>query len=123
MNTPLVIAGIGTLVTAAIHILEGGRAVLAPMKRAPFDRVANRTMEVCWHVISANLVLSGIALPLIATVWESAAVGHFIAAHFISYAVLFIAVAKVSGITGAWLKLPQGTLFIPLAVLTWWGVL
>jgi len=123
MNVPLVIAGVGTLVTATIHIWGGGKAVLAPMKRAPFDPVANRTMEVCWHVISANLVLSGIALLLIATVWESAAVGHFIAAHFISYAVLFIGIAKVSQIPGAWFKLPQWTLFIPLAGLTWWGVL
>ena len=123
MNYWLLSAGIGTALTALLHIFGGGREVLTPMIQAEFDVVAKRTHHVCWHMVTLDLVLSALALILLGAgaIHSSPWLSRFIALHFMGYGLLFVTIALATRVPQGLIRLGQWILFIPLAIVTWMG--
>jgi len=118
--------GIATLLLFAIHMTAGEKQCARPMLAADYDATARWTMYVCWHAVSAQLLLGGAAL-----IWAGlgapgtvgpALVGAISTLHLV-YAVLFLGLAKLSKIERGWLQLGQWMAFLPLGVVGWWVVL
>lgn len=117
MSQPAIFAmGILTTVGLFAHIFGGGKEIAGPMLRADFDLVARRVLWVCWHAITAELLL-GAAVLLYAgsvapTATTQALVGAVAVVHLIE-ATLFVAVGVHSrkDMDRPFLKMPQWILF------------
>ena len=118
--------GVFTLVLFVVHVTAGEKECARPMLAADYDATARWTMYVCWHAISAHLLLGGGAL-LWAGATDSAVVGPVLVAVIstlrLVYAALFLVLAFVSRIERGWLKLPQWMGFLPLGLIGWWAAL
>jgi len=122
--TEMVLGGF-TLLLFAVHVTGGERDVARPMLAADYDATARWTMYVCWHAISAHLLLGGVTL-VWAGLTDHAAAGVLVAAistlHLV-YAALFLLFAARSRLERGWLKLGQWIAFLPLGVVGWWAAL
>ena len=120
-----IVLGAITILLFGVHVTGGEREVARPMLAADYDATARWTMYVCWHAISAHLLIGGITL-----VWaglnEGVAADVLVAAistlHLV-YAALFLLFAARSRIERGWLKLGQWIAFLPLGVIGWWAVI
>ncbi|MEV6241834.1 hypothetical protein [Lentzea sp. NPDC051838] len=116
MNGWLLAAGITALGVAAIHIIGGHRDVVRPLLHAGLAEEPKRVLQAVWHMVSIDLVLSGIALTYLAFTSANELLAWFVAAHFVGYAGAFLAVT----VSVRWplFRLPQWVLLLPVAVLT-----
>ncbi|WP_435971983.1 hypothetical protein [Streptomyces sp. Qhu_M48] len=120
MNGWLLAAGITALGVAAVHIVGGHRDVVRPLLSCGLADEPKRVLHAVWHMVSGDLVLSGLAL-----LWLSLAEGTsgaglvawFVAAHFVAYAAVFLVVTLSVGWPRPLLRLPQWILLLPVAVL------
>ena len=118
MSAVLVVCGALTLALFGIHLVAGGRDCLAPMRAASFDAVARETLHVCWHAVTAVLLLGGICL-LWAGVTESAladGAALLMSVLNLSFAGLFITIGSRSDVDRAWLRLGQWMAFLPIGI-------
>ncbi|MEU9800914.1 hypothetical protein [Streptomyces sp. NPDC051000] len=95
MNGWLLTAGITALGVAAVHIVGGHRDVVRPLLSCGLADEPKRVLHAVWHMVSVDLVLSGLALLYLALTDGMAGTGlvaGFVAAHFIAYAAAFLAV-------------------------------
>ncbi|MCH2076217.1 MAG: hypothetical protein MK180_04920 [Rhodobacteraceae bacterium] len=116
---PFLIASALSFLWAAVHLFVGGRDTAAPLRAAPLELAPRATVWMCWHFVSVTLVLMG---------------GFFLAAAFGETA-LGLAATMLAGAfvgIGLWAKgemdvsfaeLPQGWLFVPVAILRAVGLL
>lgn len=123
MSIVALVIGIASLVLAGIHVVVGGRQVARPMLGSSFDVVARDTMHVCWHIISAQLALSGVYLTVVAFAPTAATdtMVRAIATLYLAYAVVFLWIAIASRRRGALLQLGQWIAFLPLGIAGWLG--
>ncbi|MEV7081967.1 hypothetical protein AB0N88_26085 [Streptomyces sp. NPDC093516] len=118
MNGWLLTAGTVAAATTLIHATAGGRTVLRPLLHSTVAAEPKHTLHVVWHMVTADLLLSSIALLALAfTTTPSTALVLFIAAHYLAYAVLFLAITLTTDWPRPLLKLPQWLLLLPVAVL------
>ncbi len=125
MSIVALVLGFGSLFLAVVHVIGGGRAVARPMLAASFDVVARDTMYVCWHGISAQLALAGLAL-VITGVAPSAATEPLVrtvATLYLVYAALFLWIGIASRRRRAVLELGQWMAFLPLGAAGWLATL
>ncbi|MGI5447500.1 hypothetical protein ACQEVM_17275 [Streptomyces sp. CA-243310] len=120
MNGWLLAAGITALGVAAVHIVGGHRDVVRPLLSCGLADEPKRVLHAVWHMVSVDLVLSGLALLHLALsdgTAETDLVAWFVAAHFIAYAVAFLAVTLSVDWPRPLLRLPQWILLLPVAAL------
>ncbi|WP_406079616.1 hypothetical protein OG468_40175 [Streptomyces zaomyceticus] len=121
MNGWFLAGGITAVGVAAVHIAAGRRDVVLPLLSCGLADEPKRVLHAVWHMVSIDLVLSGLAL-----FWLSLAdgtpgrglVAWFVAAHFVAYAAAFLAVTLSAGWPRPLLRLPQWILLLPVAALT-----
>ncbi len=124
-NWYLIIAGVFAFIITVMHILPGGRHVLAPMLEAVFDPVAKRTLYGMWHFISAFLFFSSVSL--LATglnLWPgsgNALLTKFIMANYFAFAGIQIVVGFTADFPYGNLKLFQWMIFLTIAIFTFLG--
>jgi hypothetical protein len=121
MNGWLLAAGITAFGVAAVHITAGHRDVVRPLLSCPLPDEPKRVLHAVWHMVTIDLVLSAAALVYLALAEDTSAArmtGWFVAAHFVAYAAVFLAVTLSVGWPKPLLRLPQWILLLPVAVLT-----
>lgn len=127
MNWLLLSAAAFALLTTIGHFTVGTKEFLIPMLKAEFDEVSRKIMHCVFHYVSAFLILSTVGL-------FSAGVGLiesnaakwmvlFIAANYILNGIWQIALAVISEIPNALVKMFQWVLFFIIAILSITGTL
>ena len=110
MNWWMMIAGMLSLVTAAVHVFLGGPEVNAPVQSSEsLARDVRATTAVVWHGITAILLLSGAAKVYAACSGRIRSAVVLIAAQYVALVALF-AWYSLSQFGSLWV-LPQWTLF------------
>ncbi|MFF5921943.1 hypothetical protein ACFY8C_26865 [Streptomyces flavochromogenes] len=120
MNGWLLAAGITALGVAAVHIVGGHRDVVRPLLSCGLADEPKRVLHAVWHMVSGDLVLSGIALLYLSLTDGRPGTGlvaWLVAAHFIVYAAAFLIITLTVGWPRPLLRLPQWILLLPVAVL------
>ncbi|MEV4947868.1 hypothetical protein [Streptomyces sp. NPDC053755] len=120
MNGWLLAAGVTALGVGAVHIAGGHRDVVRPLLSCGLADEPKRVLHAVWHMVSVDLMLSGLALLCLALRDGTAGAGlvaWFVAAHFLAYAAAFLVVTLSVGWSRPLLRLPQWILLLPVAVL------
>lgn len=122
MNTVFfALAGGLAAIWLAIHLFVGGRQIARPLVHATaLDPIVRHTQYLCWHFtsvaiasMSAFFVWAAMSGDLIiATAGTTLAAGFF-----------FVGVGLVAWLKEDHAKLPQGWLFLPVALLGFAGLL
>lgn len=129
MNSWLLFSlGLLTFLTFFVHVISGGKEIAKPMLKADFDPTARSVMWVCWHAISAELLLGAAVLlsaGILATSETTTALVRAVATiHLIEAGIFLTIIAIVAKrIPRAWLKMPQWIFFAPSGALAWWATL
>ncbi|MFI9296646.1 hypothetical protein [Streptomyces gardneri] len=120
MNGWLLAAGITALGVAAVHIVGGRRDVVRPLLSCGLADEPKRVLHAVWHMVSIDLMLSGLALLYLSLTDGTPGTGlvaWFVAAHFMAYAAAFLVVTLSVGWPRPLLRLPQWILLLPVAAL------
>lgn len=120
MNGWLLAAGITAVGVAAVHIVGGRRDVVHPLLSSGLADEPKRVLHAVWHMVSIDLMLSGLALLYLSLTDGTPGTGlvaWFVAAHFIAYAAAFLVVTLSVGWPRPLIRLPQWILLLPVAVL------
>lgn len=121
MNGWLLAAGITAFGVSAAHIVGGHREIVRPLLSSGLVDEPKRVLHAVWHMVSVDLVLSGVALVYLALADGTpgtSLVAWFVAAHFIAYAAAFLIITLSVGWPKPLLRLPQWILLLPVAQLT-----
>ena len=117
-NRYFIAAGLFGLFTTGVHLVAGQVGIVEPMLAATFDPTAKYTMLACWHLVSADLALTTAAF--LAAGWRpdtyavNGVLPAFAMAHWVLWTVVFLSVAAVADMPGAFVALPQPVLFVPV---------
>ncbi|MFE9933784.1 hypothetical protein [Streptomyces sp. NPDC005533] len=120
MNGWLLAAGITALGVAAVHIVGGHRDVVRPLLSCGLAEEPKRVLHAVWHMVTGDLVLSGLALLYLSLrdgTPGTGLVAWFVAAHFLVYAAAFLVVTLTVDWPRPLLRLPQWILLLPVAAL------
>ncbi len=125
MNWLLILSGLLAAVTAALHLVAGGRDIARPLLASALTEEVKFTMYACWHLVSASLVLS--ALTLLATgIGLLGAVSGplvlFISILWLLFGVVFLVVSLGVARPRGLFQFPQWVLLIPVGALGLWGL-
>jgi membrane protein YdbS with pleckstrin-like domain len=118
VNGWLLTAGGIAAATTLIHATAGGRTIVRPLLRSEMAAEPKRTLHVVWHMVTADLLLTSIALLALAfATAPSPALVLFIAAQYLAYAAVFLIVTLTADWPRPLLQLPQWMLLLPVGVL------
>lgn len=121
MDVIFLMAGIGSVAIAALHVFAGGPQIAAPMVRSEaLHPVVRYTNYYCWHLVTISLVLLAAAFLWPAfdpAAWEVAVFGTVMAGGFSIWGLVLVLAKGQS-----FVQMPQGWLFLPIAVLGAWGL-
>lgn len=119
MNGWLLTAGVIAAATTLIHATAGGRSIVRPLLGSEVAAEPMRTLHVVWHMVTADLLLSSVALLVLAfAAAPSTALVLFIAAQYLAYAVVFLIITLAADWPRPLLRLPQWMLLLPVGVLS-----
>ncbi|TDC83573.1 hypothetical protein E1193_08380 [Micromonospora sp. KC606] len=118
MDGWLLASGAVAGVTALIHVIAGGPDVVRALLGSTLPDEPMRTLHAVWHFVTADLLLSAVALLGLGLYPESnAPLVLFIVAHFLAYAAAFVVVTLRAEWSRPLLRLPQWMLLLPVAIL------
>ncbi len=121
MNDILILAAGGlAFVWLGLHLFAGGRQIMTPVLAAPdLDPIIRETQYLCWHFVSVTIALmAGFNLWAVIAADRSFAVAALVlAAGFAA-----VGIYLVMRLGSRHLDLPQGWLFVPVAVLGAFGL-
>ncbi|MEU0990309.1 hypothetical protein [Streptomyces sp. NPDC005953] len=120
MNGWLLAAGITSLGVAGVHTVGGHRDVVRPLLSCELADEPRRVLHAVWHMVSLDLVLSGLALLYLSLTDGTpgaSLVAWFVAVHFVGYAAAFLVITLSVGWPRPLLRLPQWILLLPVAAL------
>lgn len=122
MSLLLVGSGALCLVGFAVHLFAGQRDIVRPMLQAAPGIVSERTLLACWHLVSVDLLHSGLVL-LYLGAWAApgtdSGVVRFIALRYLAYAVVFVGAALSKQWPRSLLLLPQWILMLLISIPLW----
>lgn len=125
MNTWIFAAGVICIFTSLVHIFAGQVDPVRPFLKSDLSDIPKATLLACWHMVSAILVLSGVALACIGwfnlNTFQDLVIG--ISISFLIFSIVFIAVGWHFFKLHAFIKLPQWTLLLPIGILGLIGVM
>lgn len=108
-------AGGLTAVWCLVHVFAGGRDVVRPAL-APSDlpSIVRDTLYICWHFTTASIALIAFLF-----VWAGVSLNETSASIATALAAAFsiVGIALVLRQGGRYRDLPQGWLFVPVAIL------
>ncbi|MBJ7311250.1 hypothetical protein ACFOLJ_27665 [Rugamonas sp. CCM 8940] len=125
MNRPLLAATLLAIVTTLAHTVVGTPEIEAPLLRSGLKFELILLLLACWHLVTAALAISSIALglalrPTVARVRARARV-RLVSYLWLSFGSVFILVALMYAGPSMLLQLPQWLLLLPVGALGLWG--
>ena len=125
MNGFLLLSGSLAALTAAVHIVAGGKEIARPLLGSGLKEEVKLTLYACWHLVSVAFVLS--ALVLLATgVGFFGTAPHslaaFISVLWLLFGIVFLAVTLVVARPGGLFRFPQWVLLVPVGVFGLCGI-
>lgn len=124
MNWLILTSALIAAATTLIHALLGGRDVAVPLLRSEASEEVRLTMYACWHMVTAALGLSSIALLLIALGFiKENSLAQLIGILWVLFASVFLFVTLVLANPRGWFRFPQWTLLLPVGVFALLGSL
>ncbi|WP_266157840.1 hypothetical protein [Dyella silvatica] len=124
MNKPLLFSAVLAAFTAMVHVLAGGVTVAAPLLASSLDLTPKLTLYAVWHLVSATLALTSVALLIAAFPRHASSSRYlvlFISVLWLGFGGVFILIASIRPEEGLLLELPQWTLLLPVGLLALWG--
>jgi energy-converting hydrogenase Eha subunit A len=119
LTSALIAAG-----TTLIHAFLGGRDVAAPLLRSEVSEEIRLTMYACWHMVTAALGLTAVALLLLGTATIQASVlALFLGILWVLFALVFLFVTLVVARPRGLFRFPQWTLLLSVGVFALLGSL
>ncbi len=116
MNIWFLAAGATSLAITLLHLFGGGPTIAAPLLAAKdLDDVAKFVNYYCWHVVSICLAVMAASFAwsgLAATAWETAVLGTAMAIAFCIWGIALVIIKHQR-----FSAMPQGWLFLPVAIL------
>ena len=98
-----------------VHFILGGRDVAGPLRRnTQMPDVVRVTTWMCWHMVTACIALLAV-LPVLAIMTDMP--GLMISAMLLASALAIAGIAAQFILQTGFKKLPQGWLFVPVAIL------
>ena len=123
MSIALIIAGTLSAICFGLHVFMGGREVAAPLLAArDLGKRAKYVQYYCWHLVSISLFLMSVLFfwpALFGRAGDLARLGSVMAALFAGWGILLPPMMRQAALT--YRDLPQGWLFVPIAVVGFWG--
>jgi hypothetical protein len=124
-NRPLLIAAYLAAFTALVHTIGGTLEIHAPLLTSPLPEPIRLLLYACWHLVTATLILSAMAL-----FWcsygnrdvSNFALPAFIGMLWICFGIVFIFIALYFSGFKALLILMQWALLLPIGGLSLFGV-
>ena len=114
------LAGALSAVWFSVHLFVGGRQVAQPLLQATaLDPLVRNTQYLCWHFTSVAIAtMAGFFL------WgaHTGVSAYAVAGTVLALGFVVVGVGLVLGMKENHLKLPQGWLFLPVAVLGFFGL-
>ena len=103
-----------------VHIFIGGPEIAAPLLASDMRKTPKYTQYFCWHIVSATIGALALFFALAALGYgaQYAVAGTLLAAGF-----AVLGIAMVPAVGQSYRQMPQGWLFVPVAVLGLWGLL
>ncbi len=120
MNWLWILSGLLAAVSAAVHLFVGGKDVARPLLNSPLTEEIRLTMYACWHLASASLVLSALALLASGVGLLGTAGGMmvlFISVLWLLFGAVFLAISLGMARSRGLFRFPQWVLLIPVGVL------
>lgn len=119
LTSALIAAG-----TTLIHAFLGGRDVAAPLLRSEVSEEIRLTMYACWHMVTAALGLTAVALLLLGTATiQSSVLALFLGILWVLFALVFLFVTLVVARPRGLFRFPQWTLLLSVGVFALLGSL
>lgn len=124
MNRPLLAAALLATFTAALHMFGGTLEIEAPLLQSNLTTRVSLMLLACWHMVTAALVITAIALGL---AFRSPTTASMVAVQLVSYlwlsfGVVFVGIDLIYAGPTMLLQLPQWVLLLPVGALGLWGV-
>lgn len=123
MNGWLLAGGVIASATALIHAIGGGLDTVRPLLGSGMPDEPKRTLHAVWHMVTADLLFSGVAL--VGLGWAgvtNALLVLFIGVRFLAYSMTFVVISFRVGWPRPLLRLPQWMLLLPVAILAAMGI-
>lgn len=124
MNKTLLVTALLATFTAALHTFVGTAEIESPLLNAGLKLDISLLLLVCWHLVTATLILSSVAYFFAAKNVNSIhyrLMVQFISILWISFGLVFIVIDLVYAGPKMLMILPQWTLLIPIGLLGLWG--
>lgn len=122
MNLWFLTASATSFAITLLHIFGGGPTVAAPMLAAKeLDAVVKYLNYYCWHLVSISLTLMAAAFAwsgLVDDAWEAAVLGTVTATAYFVWGLALVIIKRQR-----FRDMPQGWLFLPVAVLGLFGII
>lgn len=121
MNLLMLSAGALAALTAGVHLIAGHLDTERPLLASSLAEVPKRTLQGCWHVASVAQATSAAALLYVgfADAASAPALARFIAANYLGFGLVFLAIACSAHSPRRFVRLPQWALLLPIAALAW----
>jgi hypothetical protein len=116
-------AGILASATALFHLFAGGKDVARPLLASSIDEGLKLTLYACWHLVSASLLISSIALlGHGAGLFSSPQTIAFVSIMWLMFGAVFLVITL--GVAKPWglFRFPQWALLVPVGLLGLWGI-
>lgn len=124
MNRPLIVAALLAAFTAAVHLFAGGLDIAGPLLASSLADEPRLTLYAVWHMATAVLAISALALFIAALPRHTAAARYmvlFISALWCAFGIVFLVVIAFQPESELLFKLPQWILLLPVGLLGLWG--
>lgn len=123
MNRPLLAATLLAALTASLHTFGGTPEIEVPLLQSGMSTDVSLLLLACWHLVTAALTVSAIALGLALRSPNQQAMEQvkIVSYLWLSFGGVFIVVDLVYGGYPMLLRLPQWVLLLPVGVLGLWG--
>lgn len=124
MNWFIVLSGAVAAITAAIHVVAGGKEIARPLLASGLDETVKLTMYACWHLVSVVLVLSSLALLAngAGVMGPSRFTVAFISVSWLLFGVVFLVVTLGVARPPGFFRFSQWVFLLPVGILGLWGI-
>lgn len=115
MNTPFLVAAALSVAVCLIHTFAGGRTIAVPLLKADLHPVPKYVTYYCWHIVTIVLAAIAVMYAFAGMRADSLDLGWVATVLVAAFCLLGLAVPPLK--KQKYSQMPQGWLFLPIAIL------